>query len=194
VTALIHGALWYGGLGAVALAVCRLITWVRTRKDKDNFVSSLMRSLEPARLPWVNRLRTVGLWVLVLFLWPLAVGIAVSDLIGEFRRSRRPQRKVDPEDRFFAKGHLIEEVSVAVAESQERHTDPLGYVPAQPFGHLHLGWKRFLEHQPDGAVLWSFHRPTDDKLKWSFDRANGTARGYCWVADGKVVGEFIAER
>lgn len=193
-TALVHGALWYAGSGVVALAACRLISWLKQRREgRDTFMRDLLTAMEPPRPQWVKRLKTAGMWVMALLIWPFAVGIVVSDLAGWVRRSRIPERKVDPEDKFYAKGNLLQEVTIETAESRERYIDPLGLVPALPFGHLHDGWKRFLTRKPDGdARLWAFHRKTDDE-NWSFDRASGTARGYCWVVDGKVVAEIVVE-
>jgi hypothetical protein len=73
-------------------------------------------------------------------------------------------------------------------------SDPLDRVPAAPFGHLSAGWKSFLKRKPSNkAELWAFDRKFDAKERWSFDRANGSGRGYCWVVDGRITTEIRTE-
>lgn len=187
-------ALAYLGCGALALILCRLLSWAR-RRQRSRFVTELIAATTPSP-PFTLRkaLTDLGTWTLALLIWPIAVWIVVGDLIAAARRGDIPYREPDPQARFYAKDHLIEIVTVEQAEAREQVVDPLGRVPPLPFGHLNAGWQRFLSRKPsDAAQLWSFHRKTDRKERWSFDRANGIGRGYCWVLDGQISSEIRVE-
>lgn len=190
----INYALTYMAWGAFALIACRLLSWAR-RRQRSRFASELIAATRPSH-PFTLRklLMDLGTWALALLIWPIAVWIVVGDLIAAARRGDIPYREPDPQARFYAKGHLIERVTVEQAEAREQVMDPLGRVPPLPFGHLNAGWQRFLSRQPsDAAQLWAFHRKTDRKERWSFDRANGIGRGYCWVLDGQISSEIRVE-
>jgi hypothetical protein len=187
--------LTYVGAGFVALVLCRIISWVR-RRYRNRFVADLLASVAKPSSPYQLRdaAKDIGSWLLALAIWPLAVLILVWDLLSELRRGQIPHREPDPEALFYAKGHLTETVSIEDAESREKFNDPLGRVPAAPCGHLNAGWQRFLERKPTvTAELWAFNRESDSKERWSFDRANGSGRGYCWVNNGRITAEIRVE-
>jgi hypothetical protein len=60
-TGLMQGALWYTGSGVVALAICRLISWARQRKEeRSTFLRDVIAAMEPPRPRWVRTLKTLG--------------------------------------------------------------------------------------------------------------------------------------
>lgn len=185
----------YVAIGLVMLLLCRLITWVIHRKRDDQSLLDSFKAIEKEIAPkniYREALNTAGIFLMVLLIWPIAVAVVAHELT-KTDWSRVARKEIDPEKKFYAKGCLIKQISATEAENLERYIDPLGRCPALPFGHLNIGWKKFLNRQPQNAALWSFHRETDDKSSWSFDRANGIGRGYCWVINGKVVDEIVIE-
>jgi hypothetical protein len=187
--------LTYVGVGVIALVLCRIINWLKLRY-RNRFVADLLASVAkpPSPFQLADTLKDIGSWLLALAIWPLAVLIVAGDWLSALRRGEIPHRELDPEARFYAKDNLTEIITIDEAESRERVSDPLGRVPAAPFGHLSAGWKSFLERQPSNkAELWAFDRKFDAKERWSFDRANGSGRGYCWVVDGRITTEIRTE-
>lgn len=138
-----------------------------------------------------------GFMLGVTLLWPLAVAFWIS----EFRpKPEKPARKPDPEDAFDIKSaHLLRIVTAAEAESQAIVTDPLGRVPALPFGHLNPGWLRLLAQMQEGDTLWYGEVP-GRQLPYpapeghvQFELPVGTKRGYALQRQGKVVADFLFE-
>ena len=132
-----------------------------------------------------------------ILLWPLAVAFWVS----EFRlKPEKPARVPDPEDAFDIKSaHLLRTVTAAEAESQAIVTDPLGRVPALPFGHLNAGWLRLLAQIQKGDMLWYGEVPGRQipypapERHVQFELPRGAKRGYAIQRQGKVVADFLFE-
>lgn len=186
----------YLGLGIAALLACRFLTWLRYCCGSNQETLKLLNALNQKKThsAFIKALKLTGEYVLILLVWPIAVIIFVWDTLSAVKRGRFVQKEPDPEELFFAKHNLIEQVTIPIVEGRERVVDPSGRAPAEPFGHLNSGWKAFLKRKPsEDAELWSFNRVSDDKKNWSFDRANGTGRGYCWVTNGKVISEIRVE-
>ena len=141
-----------------------------------------------------------GKWAVTfcaILLWPLAVAFWVS----EFRsKPEKPSRVPDPEDAFVIKSaHLLRTVTAAEAESQAVVTDPLGRVPALPFGHLNPGWVRLLAQMQEGDALWYGEVPGRQipypapERHVQFKLPRGAKRGYAIQRQGKVVADFLFE-
>ena len=130
-------------------------------------------------------------------LWPLAVAFWV----GEFRlKPEKPARVPDPEDAFDIKSvHLLRTFTAAEAESQAVVTDPLGRVPALPFGHLNPGWLRLLAQMQEGDALWYGEVPGRQlpypapERHVQFELPVDAKRGYAIQRQGKVVADFLFE-
>jgi hypothetical protein len=86
--------------------------------------------------------------------WPIAIFMKLKDMLGMDSYSGASA----DEQREFSVGRddLQEKLSIEVIEARERVIDPLGAVPAVPFGHLHSAWKAFLEGMGPDDALWSF--------------------------------------
>ena len=141
-----------------------------------------------------------GKWAFTLgaiLLWPLAVAFWVS----EFRpKPEKPARVPDPEDAFDIKSaYLLRTVTSAEAESQAIVTDPLGRVPALPFGHLNPGWLRLLAQMQEGDTLWYGEVPGRQlpypapERHVQFELPVGAKRGYAIQRQSKVVADFLFE-
>ena len=129
--------------------------------------------------------------------WTLAVAFWVS----EFRpKPEKPARVPDPEDAFDIKSaHLLRTVTAAEAESQAIVFDPLGRVPALPFGHLNPGWLRLLAQMQEGDTLWYGEVPGRQlpypapERHVQFELPIGAKRGYAIQRQGTVVADFLFE-
>jgi hypothetical protein len=141
-----------------------------------------------------------GKWAVAfgaILLWPLAVAFWVS----AFRpKPEKPARVPDPEDAFDIKSaYLLRTVTAAEAESQAVLTDPLGRVPALPFGHLNPGWVRLLTQMQEGDALWYGEVPGRQlpypapERHVQFELPIGAKRGYAIQRQGKVVADFLFE-
>ena len=132
-----------------------------------------------------------------ILLWPLAVAFGVS----EFRpKPEKLTRVPDPEDAFDIKSvHLLRTVTAAEAESQAIVFDPLGRVPALPFGHLNAGWLRLLAQMQESDTLWYGEVPGRQipypapERQVQFELPVGAKRGYAIQRQGKVVADFLFE-
>ena len=127
----------------------------------------------------------------VLLGWP-AFLIWIPFGIAQDRRNKAWQALPDFD---CAPEYLVTQVNPIDAEIASYVIDPLGTVPALPFGHLNKGWVDFLADMTDDRdELWSFYIPKGGKTgKYQFETTSAT-RGYARVRDGKILAEFITER
>jgi hypothetical protein len=90
--------------------------------------------------------------------------------------------------------YLICKVDALDAEASSFVSDPLGTVPALPFGHLNHAWGNFLADMLDPEdELWSFHIPKGSKCGMFGMDSSGDISGYAKVRHGQILGEFITE-
>ena len=87
-----------------------------------------------------------------MIIWPAVIYLKVKEI---FEKSNGVDAA---KERAFAVGHthLTERLSVEEIVQREIVFDPLGAVPALPFGHLHGAWKEFLTALPKESEIWSF--------------------------------------
>ena len=168
--------------------------------ELSGFLKGLMDMLrEQYKLNQEKRV-LAGKWAVafgVILLWPLAVAFWVSEF---WPKPEKPSRVPDPEDAFDMKSaHLLRTVTAAEAESQAIVTDPLGRVPALPFGHLNPGWLRLLAQMQEGDTLWYGEVPGSQlpypapERHVQFELPRGAKRGYAIQRQGKVVADFLFE-
>jgi hypothetical protein len=124
---------------------------------------------------------SVGAVLAILFFWPLVIVVfAIEPLAERLKHWRYKQQ-----DRFHSRPeHLLGNATVHDAEAGAVVVDPLGRVPALPFGHLNAAWKAFLEKKKFWYRLQKFHIP---------GTLQGQKAGYAWVVLGRVKAEFIYE-
>ena len=90
--------------------------------------------------------------------------------------------------------YLVAVVNPVDAEITSYVIDPLGKVPALPFGHLNKAWGNFLANMLDEQdELWSFYIPMGSKVGKYQRMCRAEIRGYAQVRDGKILAEFITE-
>ena len=90
--------------------------------------------------------------------------------------------------------HLISKVDPRDIEIASYALDPLGSVPARPFGHLNQCWMNFLAEilEPEDEI-WCFYIPKGSKCGTHHFAASSDIRGYAKVRHGEILGEFITE-
>jgi hypothetical protein len=176
----------------VALAAFLLVNAWRERPKE--FARGLMRALGKETSP-VDQLKEILFYCFsiscVLFAWPAFVIYYFKHLQDE--KANKVWQALPNFD--CAPEYLIAEINPVDAEITSYVIDPLGTVPALPFGHLNKGWVNFLTDMTDGAdQMWSFYIPKGGKIgKYQFETTSET-RGYAMVRGGKIVAEFITER
>lgn len=118
-------------------------------------------------------------------LWPVTLVIVLLDISqGNYRHSRGEAKKF-----AVSEDHLQAPMTVTAIEALEIVEDPLGTVPALPFGHLHDAWTRFLSSLGEPLPeIWSFS--ADWTNKW--DRTEYRA-GYVAVDEGVPGSYFLTE-
>jgi hypothetical protein len=184
-----QGLYWYVGiglaLGAVAVPVALL------KKRKDSLADSISDALYPERrTPWYRFRERVLLPLLILPLMGLAWPILMFVIGLDAWQNRKSQRASLPEDApELTATDLLEDVDIATVEAAEHVTDPLGAVPALPFGHLHAAWLAFLDKRQPDEKLWRYQ--ATHARSWGGPE---TRRGYAWVHDRQVGAHFRTYR
>jgi hypothetical protein len=182
---------WVGAyliVGACVLVLMRLyVTLVLRPPGNSEFVTEMMAAIrgnEP--FDWRTKAKSVLFMPLAVLVWPLSVGVGISEL----RKPARSYPEPAPEARFRCqREHLRMPISTTEAEKMGVVTDPLGRAPALPFGHLNGAWQSFLAKKEDDFSLWYFEVPLE-KARVRHERA---CQGFAWVKAGKVQAEFVFE-
>lgn len=88
-----------------------------------------------------------------------------------------------PEEKVFSVQPENLQQRLTIAEIEQRHHvfDPLGAVPALPFGHLHPAWLAFIEKTRPDDEIWSFDAVWEDS--W---RRREHLAGYVIRRDGVI--------
>lgn len=180
---------WYVGIG-LALGIVMLPVAL-LKKRKDSLADSITDAIYPERrTPWYRFRERVLLPLLILPLLGLAWPIVAVILGLDAWRNRKSQRVTLPEEApECTSGDLIEAVQVATVEASEHINDPLGAVPAVPFGHLHAAWLAFLDKRQPDEELWRYQ--ATHPRSWGGPE---TRRGYAWVRDRQVGAHFRTYR
>jgi hypothetical protein len=149
---------WYLGFGAVVFVIVLGAHLVTKSKESDS-LRDILDAMDPDRGKLSYRILhnfVVPLLacVAVVVGWPIAIFMKVKDMLGMNSYSGAS----GGEQREFSVGRddLQEKLSIEVIETRERVIDPLGAVPAVPFGHLHSAWKAFLDGMGPDDAIWSF--------------------------------------
>ena len=174
---------WYLAFGAVVFVVVLGAHLLTKRKESDS-LRDILDAMAPDREKLSYRILHKFVVPLLACLavvvgWPVAIFMKVKDMLGMNSYSGASAG----EHREFSVGRddLQERLSVEEIEARERVIDPLGAVPALPFGHLNSAWKTFLEGMgPDGAV-WSF---SANWTRWGHKELRG---GYV-IVRGDIIG------
>ncbi len=149
---------WYLGFGAFVFVVV-LGAHLQTKKKESDSFRDILNAMDPDREKLSYRILHNFVVPLLAFVavvvgWPIAIFMKVKDMLGMDFNSGASAG----EQREFSVGRddFQERLSVEEIESRERVIDPLGAVPALPFGHLNSAWKTFLEGMGPDDAIWSF--------------------------------------
>ena len=176
--------------GASMIAYLLVKTLLDTPSD---FAKSLVRIMGKEET-WLDKIKesvafSFGM-TCVLIGWPGFLVWLVKDKLDEAAR----QKRYDEPDFNCLHEHLINKANPIEAEASGYVIDPLGTVPALPFGHLNKAWANFLADMLDERdEMWSFFIPKGSKHGKYRITATSDIKGYARVRNGKVLGEFITE-
>ena len=121
----------------------------------------------------------------VIAFWPLVLVMQARDVPDAWRRWRHRQRPFR-----IRRRHLRNVYTRTEVEAREFVHDPLGGVPALPFGHLNAAWCRFADALPPGTKFCAFKSPPDAH---GYPRAQ--REGYVAIDRlGRVGAYFVASR
>ena len=116
--------------------------------------------------------------VAIFVLWPLFVVPAIYEpIVRRLRVRPKPAFKI-------LRRELGQAVSIEAVEERERVEDPLGAVPALPFGHLNPAWMQFKAGLASGSQLSPFSKIHEDGIKERY-------LGYAEVGNGPVTRWFF---
>ena len=96
---------------------------------------------------------------------------------------------MDVEPAFaVSKADLLMRFSRAEIEERERVDDPLRAVPADPFGHLHGVWHKFIDGLAPDWELWSF------ESRWKTPYRDYQMQGYVARQGEKLGPHFVTSQ
>lgn len=159
----------------------------------SDFAKSLVRIMGKEET-WLDKIKEAVAFsfgmTCVLVGWPGFLVRLVKDELDEAAR----QKRYDEPDFNCLHEDLINKANPIEAEASGYVIDPLGTVPALPFGHLNKAWANFLADMLDERdEMWSFFIPKGSKHGKYRITATSDIKGYARVRNGKVLGEFITE-
>jgi hypothetical protein len=168
-----------------------LVTAIQDRPSE--FAKGLMKVMGK-EITLVDQLKECGVYcfalLCVLIGWPGFLIWFIKDKKDEVAKQEwqaKPDFECAPE-------YLIAKVDPVDAEITSYVTEPLGTVPAVPFGHLNKAWENFLSNMlNERDELWSFHIPKGSKTGKHQRECTSEIRGFAKVQDGKILAEFITE-
>ena len=125
-----------------------------------------------------NLVAVVLVVIILSTLWPfLAFYLIYDSVLRRLRVRPKPAFKIVPRD-------LGQALSIEAAEANERVEDPLGAVPALPFGHLNPAWVQFKAGLAPGSQLSPLSKVHKDGIKERYV-------GYAEVGNGPVTRWFF---
>ena len=126
----------------------------------------------------------------------IAVGWPVFFIWAKIKAKEDDAREIERRKPQFIcmSKYLVVKLDPQDAEASSYVNDPLGNIPALPFGHLNQAWGNFLSNMLDPEdELWSFHIPKGSKCGMFGMDSSGDISGYAKVRNGQILGEFITE-
>jgi hypothetical protein len=125
-------------------------------------------------------------------LWPLLISIEFNFPWHKFKfwtdKAARsvPWTLTDEEAEFkLSKADLLQQLSLADIEANERVFDPLQAVPDLPFGHLNKAWQDFANGLEPESELWSF------RGRWKTQYRDYQMQGYVALQNEKIGSYFL---
>jgi len=186
---------WFGVYliaGACVLVLMRLYVKLVVRPPGNSeFVTEMMAAIRADQpFDWRSKAKSVLFMPLAVLVWPLSVGVGISEIRKPARGYPGNPPEPAPEEQFRCqREHLRMPISAAEAEMMGTVTDPLGRAPDLPFGHLNGAWVTFLNKKEADFSLWYFEVPLENAVV----RPERACRGFAWVKARTVQAEFVFE-
>ncbi len=177
---------WYLGFGAVVFVIV-LGAHLITKRNESDSLRDILNAMDPDREKLSYRILhnfvvplLAGIAVVVG--WPIAIFMKAKELLEK----KSDTGAMDGEQSEFSvsRDDLQERLSIEVIEARERVIDPLGAVPALPFGHLHSAWKAFLDGMGPDDSVWSF------SANWTSWGRKELREGYVILSGDTVAAHF----
>ena len=184
---------YYMAIGAIVL-VCLSVY----RKLRGSVRVSWSIGKPPEKKTWTSRtadffLIPLGIVFIFVPLWPLILSIELHFPWHKLKFWTSKAARDEPwslsgdEPEFSVrKEDLIEKLSRELVEEREVVRDPLGAVPALPFGHLNAAWTNFIEKIEPDCELWLFRR------HWVTQYRNNVFEGYVTLQTDKIGPHFVS--
>lgn len=157
--------IWYLAIGVVFLLVV-FISHLVSLSPQQDFTREIMDAMHPERKTWHYRLLDKAVipllaGMLVLVAWPAVIYMKGREILTA--KNAEPDPDTVKNEFSVTDANLLRMVSVEEIERQERIDDPMGGVPAIPFGHLNASWMRFQSQLEPQDSIWMF------SATWSTD-------------------------
>lgn len=181
---------WYIGVGVIVLLIVYISHRLTVKIDEPD-LHAILESINPDRDKWHYKLREIVLVPLfIAILGPLAWPIFIYWKAKEFFSKEISVETSVEEDQNLkvTRADLIDHHTVAEIESSERVTDPLGAVPALPFGHLNSAWNDFKSMAQATDEFWTFEAIWE--RRW---RSKQKCRGYAILRGDEVIGYWMTD-
>mgnify|MGYP003334556811 FL=1 len=168
----------YGVVGLVT-AVLVIGYHLFEPKPKGELYKALVSNEHLTLWPWVLKhvLKPLLGFVILTFVWPLAWFVGFMAVWEDWRRKAKDKRA----EFVVKRKYLKSPCQLSLVEQSNLVDDPLGAVPALPFGHLNAVWSDFVLKRPDAAELWSFACVWENRYGRKDQR-----QGYAWLLNREI--------
>ena len=168
----------YGAVGLVT-AVLVIGYHLFEPKPKGEIYKALVPTEHLTLWPWVLKhvLKPLLGFVILTFVWPLAWFVGFMAIWEDWRRKAKDKRA----EFVVKRRYLKSPCQLSLVEQSSLVDDPLGAVPALPFGHLNALWSDFVLKKPDAAQLWSFACVWENRYGRKDQR-----QGYAWLLNREI--------
>ena len=159
----LYGYLIIGGFYLMVMALYELFKEDDVAPEATQMLDNISRQLNYNQSWWDKLVKRVIApliaSVVIVVAWPAVIAWFIKDRFWETESLDDD----DYEDDVFeiASEHLQERVAIEEIETREIVEDPLGAVPALPFGHLNTGWEKLKQQIQPQDEIWSFSAPWD---------------------------------
>ncbi len=168
----------YGVIGLLT-AVLVIGYHVFEPKSKGELYKAMIPAEQLSAWPWMLKhvLKPLLGFVIVIFVWPLAWFVGFMAVREDWQRKAKDKRA----EFVVKRRYLKSPCQLSLVEQSSLVDDPLGAVPALPFGHLNAVWCAFVQKKPDAAELWSFACVWENRYGRKDQR-----KGYAWLLNREI--------
>lgn len=187
----------YFAFGCICIPTIRLLVTLLVAGERKSQWAKEAIALFTKKKALAERILDVFRWAAFIFvivmLWPVAIGIALYDLLVTKKRNSTYS---DEPEFICKKESLLIRVEPSAIEASSFVIDPLGRVGQVPFGHLNAGWVNLLEQMQANDQLWSFKTKgwsSDNPKAPKYLKPRGVCAGYAVLRRKKIIAEFVCE-